>query len=561
MSFAPVSCGHAVIAAAIGLALTLPAWAAETDGKVAASNPTSPVAQPAGPLLVWVDSPAEAFDKASLQASLASELGREVTLSDDAASAAVRVHLQGGAHAEVHYTSPSGEQLSRTVELPPDRKRAVQVVSWLTVNLVRDEATELLDELRARRKVEAEARAAEQAALDKAAAEKAVADKAAADKAAADKAAADKAAAAKAEQDAKPKPPTDNLLRDPLRSFDAAFATPLSLLADSPRRQLHLQLAFGYGDAGAIDGISVSLGALRVRHDLLGVASGLGAAFVGGSVRGAVTSVGYAQVDGNLEGVLMGAGAAVQRGPSARGAVVSIGGALAGNLTGALLGAGFATSKSLHGVGISAGATIIRGRSEGVLLGAGATWSAEHRGVEISAGVNTARELDGLALAPINVHRRVRGVQLGIINVAEDVDAAVGIISVAKNGRLQPLLWVSRDGSAHLALKSIAGYVFTQIGAGVDLSNEKLSYDGGIGAHLRLGKSFFLEPGVHYTALLDTADASGGPSEQRLLYLAELGWRIGDKLDLLAGGGLRHTVAGGTGATFGPEARVGIGFF
>jgi len=563
MSFAPVSRGRAVVAGALCCALATSAWADETSGKTPPNATAGAAAQPAGPLLVWVEAQPEAFDKASLQASLARELGREVTLTDDASVAVVRVRLSDAAHADVQYTTPAGEQLSRTVDLPPDRQRAVQVVSWLTVNLVRDEASELLDQLRARRKQEADARAAEQAAADKAAAEKAAADKAAADKAAADKAAADKAAAnkAKAAPDTKAKPPHDDLLRDPLRSFDFAFATPLSLLHDSPRRVLHLQLAFGYGGAGAIDGATVSLGYLRVRRDLFGVAAGMGAAFVGGNARGVVASVGYSQLDGDLEGVQLGVGAAVQRGAHARGAVVAAGGAVAGNLTGALLGGGFATAKSLQGVGIAGGATVIRGPSQGVLIAGGANTSATHEGVELAAGVNTAGDLSGVAIAPINVHRHVKGIQIGIINVAEDVDAAIGVLSIAKNGRVQPVLWTSVDGSAHLAIKSIAGCVFTQIGGGVDLSSEKVSYDGGIGLHLRLGNVWFLEPGVHYSALLDTADASGAPDEQQLHYLAELGLRVGEKLDLIAGAGVRHTIVGGSGSPFHPEARAGIAFF
>jgi len=556
MSFAPVSRGHAVVMAAICLALTSRAWAAEAGGEGGATSSASPSAQPTGPLLVWVDGQAEAFDKATLQESLARELGREVTLTDDAAAAAVRIQLNGAAHADVHYTTPAGEQLSRSVDLPPDRKRAVQVVSWLTVNLVRDEATELLDELRARRKAEADARAAEQAAVDKAAADQALADKAALDKAAAAEAARKKAA-----QETKPNPAGDGLLRDRLRSVDAALVTPFSLITDSPKRELRLQLALAYGDSGAIDGLAVSLGALRIRQELHGGALATGAVFVGGNARGIVVSSGYAQLDGDLEGVVLGAGAAVQRGPRARGAIVSGGGVLANNMEGALLGAGFATAKSLQGIGISGGANIIRGASEGVLIGGGANWSAQHRGVEVSAGVNTAQDLAGVAVAPINVHRRVKGIQIGIINVAEEVDAAIGIISVAKNGRVQPLLWTSIDGSVHLAIKSVAGYTFTQVGAGVDLTSEKLSYDGGVGLHLQLGKGFFLEPGVHYSALQSTADASGAPDQQRLLYLAELGWRVGDKLDLLAGAGARHTVVGGSSAAFSPEARLGIGFF
>jgi hypothetical protein len=481
-------------------------------------------------------------------------------------NADVQVELQSATRADVNYTNPSHTTFHRGVDLPPDRERSVQVVSWLVVNLVRDEASELLDELRARRREEADARAAAgQAAADIAAADKAAAEQAAATEKLRAAALADKAAAEarkRAEQDAKRRPARDDLLRDPLHSIDAAVSTPLSLLRDSPKRELHLQLALGYGESGAIQGAAISPGVLRVRRELLGLVVGAGAAFVGRSVQGAVVAMGYSQVDGNLEGVLVGGGAAVQRGAVARGAVLAVGGAMATDMRGVVLGGGFATATSLQGIGASAGATIIRGPSEGVLLSAGANSSTRHLGVEISGGVNVGRELNGVAIAPINVHRRVKGVQFGVVNVAEEVDgAAIGVINIVKNGRVQPVLWSGWDGSAHVAIKSLAGYVFTEFGSGIDLNDDQFSYDGGLGGHFKLGRYFFLEPSVHYSATHGFVDASGAPDGQYLSYLAQLGFRVGDKLDLLAGGGVRHTVAGGTGAVIEPEARVGIAFF
>jgi hypothetical protein len=491
------------------------------------------LAEPAPPLLVWLDTHGEPFDQARLQTSLEQELGRDVRFTQDAALAGVKVRLDGQAHADVEYRTPTGEKLSRQVELPADRERSAQVVSWLTVNLVRDEAAELLDELRSRREAEAAAdkAAADKAAADKADADKAAADKAAADKAAADKAAADKAAADKAAADkaAAQIGARDELLRDPLHSFDVAFATPISLLHDSPRRELRLQLALAYGDSGAISGVGMAPGVLRIRRDLQGAALGAGAVLVGGN---------------------------------ARGAMLAVGGVIAGGTTGVLLGVGFASAASLRGVGGSAGATVVRGKSEGVLLAAGFNWSAGHRGLEMAAGVNAASELEGLAIAPVNVHRRVHGLQVGVVNVAEEVDGgAIGVLSFAKNGRVQPVLWTATDGSLHVAVKSIAGVVFTQLGGGIDLDAATFSYEGGAGLHLRLGAGFFFEPGVHYAALLDTADGSGAPDEQQLHYLAQLGWRAGNQLDLLAAAGVRHTFAGGSGAAWAPEARLGIGFF
>jgi hypothetical protein len=539
-----------------------------------AQTPVSGQPATAGPLRVWVDPDGGNPDAESLRESLQHELGRPVSFVSEAQAADVQIRWEA-AHAQVRYTTPGGEQLSRRVELPGDRKRALLVVTWLTVNLVRDEASELLDELRARHREEAEARAAadkaaadkaaaDKAAADKAAADKAAADKAAADKAAADKAAADKAAADKAAADKAAAEPsfTPGLLRDPWRSVDAAFVTPMSVVPDSPKRALKLQLALVYGDAGGIEGLGVSLGALRVRRELFGIATGVGATLVGGRARGIVVSAGYAQVDGVLEGIQIGGGAAWQRGRLARGVLVAAGGVIASDLTGVEVAGGFVSARSLNGVAAAVGASVMRGPSRGLLVAGGGNVSSSHRGLEMAGGINTARELDGLAVAPLNVHRHVRGLQIGVVNVAEQVDgAAIGVVSYARSGKLQPVLFSSTEGFVQVALKSTVGYVFTQLGAGIDVRGAQFSYDAGIGLHLALSSAWFFEPGLLYSATSASADASGAPDAQRFHYLAQLGFRAWSRLDLLAGVALRHTFLGAARGKLQPELQAGIAFF
>jgi hypothetical protein len=553
----------AAAAAAVVLSVLWPPHSAQAQPAAVAAKP--PAA--AEPLKVWVDARNTELDQRRLRQFLARELKRDVVIVSDAGGAAVQIRVHNGVRAQVEYTTGTGERLTREVELPPDRDRSLEVLSWLTVNLVRDEASELLDELRARRKEEAAARAAEeQAAADKAAADKAAADKAAADKAAADKAAADKAAAEQAKRkiDLKVEAPNAGLLKDPKRSFDLALATPVSLLRDSHKRELWVQLAFAYGESGGIRGVAVSPVGLRIRQDVLGHAVGAAFVLVGGNVKGTVLSAGYSQVDGNLQGVQVGAGVAIQRGKLARGVIVAAGAAVAGDMTGVLVGAGIASARSLNGVAASAGITVIRGPAEGILVGAGATFASDFKGTAVSAGVNVARDLRGIVVAPLNVQRRVSGLQLGIVNVAQEVDgAAIGIISIAKNGRLQPVLWGDSDGAMHVALKSIAGYAFTQLGGGLDLRSKKLSYDGGIGAHLRLTETIFLEPGVHYSGrqTVESTETGSGPSQHHLHYMAGAGLRLANKLDLLAAGGVRHTLEGTDVGAVTPEARFGLAFF
>jgi hypothetical protein len=343
-----------------------------------------------------------------------------------------------------------------------------------------------------------------------------------------------------------------------------ALATPLSIIHDSAKRELWIQLAFAYGESGGIRGVAISPVGLRIRQDLLGHAVGAAFLFVGGNVKGTVVSAAYSHVDGNLQGVQVGAGAAIQRGNLARGVLVSAGASVAGDLTGVVVGGGLASARSLNGIAISAGLTLIRGRAQGIAIGGGATSASDFDGTAVAAGVNFARDFRGIAVAPINVQRRVRGLQLGIVNIAEEVDgAAIGIVSLAKNGRLQPVLWAGNDGTAHVALKSIAGSAFTQLGGGIDLGSNELSYDGGVGAHLRLSQTLFLEPGVHYSGSqsVGDAEAASGLTSHELHYLVGAGLRLANKVDLLAAGGVRQTLSGTDEGRAAPEARLGLAFF
>jgi hypothetical protein len=536
MSFVSVAPATATFLVALCCALVTRPSSAQIPPGPASAPSLSDEAQPAtGPLRVWVQTQDEPFESAALQATLAKELGRDVMLASEPAAADILIRIES-ARARVRYATPSGEQLIREVELPPDRERSLQVLSWLTVNLVRDEASELLEQLRARRKSEADARAAEA----RAAQEQAAADKAAADKAARDKAAAE--AARKSAEVAALEPAASNEpIRDRFKSFDVALATPVSLLRDSPKRELRLQLALAYGESGAIRGAAGALGLLHIRQDLVGVSAALASVSVGGNALGAVVGIGYANVDGRLDGVMLGMGAA--------------------------------RAGALHGVATSIGATLLREPSRAILLAGGANVAGDLTGIQLAGGVNVARDFRGIALAGVNVHRRVRGLQFGIVNVAEEVDgAAIGVISLSRDGRLQPVLWGGSDGSVHVALKSIAGYAFTQLGGGIDIDRTALSYEAGIGAHIRLGKSFFLEPGVHYTSSHQTSEEEP-PSEERpavepvpdryyLHYLVMAGLRWDDSLDLLAGGGLRQMLDGpAEESRISPEVRVGIGFF
>ena len=89
------------------------------------------------------------LDAEQLRAAIARELGVDVRLSSGKAEpSALLVRLSDG-RATVRFQPPGGGRaLERTVELPADPEPAYETVALLAGNLARDEASELLEQLR-----------------------------------------------------------------------------------------------------------------------------------------------------------------------------------------------------------------------------------------------------------------------------------------------------------------------------------------------------------------------------------------------------------------------------
>jgi hypothetical protein len=115
-------------------------------------------------------------------------------------------------------------------------------------------------------------------------------------------------------------------------------------------------------------------------------------------------------------------------------------------------------------------------------------------GMQLST-VNVARDVDGLQLGMVNVSTaKVRGVQLGLVNYANDSDAAIGLVSIVKNGRTDAEGWVTESGLSMVGVRHGGKVVHNVFGAGY-----RVGVDGvfalalGIGARAHLGERLVLD--------------------------------------------------------------------
>jgi hypothetical protein len=396
-------------------------------------------------------------------------------------------------------------------------------------------------------------------------------------------------------------------------SVNLSLFHPLQTTERSEDHEFALELGLAYSKVGAIDGFGVNLGVLHVDGPLSGVVMSSFWTKAGGPIEGLAASLLLTQGNDRLDGVSLSGFVGVQKG-AVDGAQLAVLAAVAGDVVGVQGSGGLALSRDLRGFQGAAAVSIVRGDAEGVvgaggasiatgnvegligaagaaiardvdgaLLAGGFTLARDVAGVQGSAGVNVARDVEGvqmtggvnvahdvggLQLAPINVaHGRVDGLQLGVINVAAEVHgAALGIISIAGNGHVQPSLWASSELPAHFSVKFLAGHAYSELGVGVDRETSGqdrwlFATEGGAGAHIPLTSALALEPGLHFSNVFDTDAFKSGPIEDNFHYRLRGTLRLSSLFEVFAGGGARHGVRGRNKNDVAPEVLAGVSLF
>jgi hypothetical protein len=519
----------------------------------------------------------------AVRSAIERELGVSVALNGTSnAPLRVTVDQAGSARVGVLTSEAPSESIERSVELPADGTRAVEVITWLTGNLARNEASALIAQYRERAAKE-EAERAEVAA--KAAREQAERAEAAAQAA---RAAADskpKTAPAKPKPKAEPAPAKQAEL--PLSPVNLSLFHPLALYPDSDRRRFTFELGLAYGRLGALRGFGVELGVLTVLGPLDGVAfapvidgrgptrgftsslfytgggdlTGLDLSFVSyrtGNVIGAVIATAFAGAK-NVDGLLGSAGATLAA--DVRGGQFAVGANVARATEGVLAAAGANVADRVGGAAFAAGGNVVHD-VKGLVAAGIFNFSGKLEGASLAAGANIAGDVNGAQIGVVNVARKVRGLQLGVVNVAEEVDGtALGVVSIAKNGEVQAMAYTSNHVPLHAAVKFRVGHGYSEIGAAYDPSDDTYAFEYGLGAHFGLGP-ITLEPGVMHSTVKPNGQSfdTGEPLEY-LHYRARVGWRFAGHVELFAGGGVRHAAWGPTQGDVDPEVLAGVAVF
>jgi hypothetical protein len=534
-------------------------------GARAAADP-APIPEPKAPdgLPVVIQVGSSELDGAGIEGALRRELG--VPLSFDPLAKERLEIVITGRRAHVTYYRLDGEPVTRSVDLPRDDQRAFETVAFLAGNLARDEAAELLKQL-----APPEEDATEPPPP----------------------APPPEAAPAPPPKDEKAKPPRarkpgELVEPNPFAWNISVWFPGVTLLADTEKRRMSLELGVAYSRIGGLRGAAFSLGYLGIDEPSEGYAFGLfwnrAGPFTGvqsslfvNEGRGALTGIDAAGLvsfrAGDSFGA-QGAGLYVQShavaGAQGAGLVASaqslrgfqlggVGSYSAGDVTGVQLSGTTAIARGdLEGMQVSGlfGYTRdLRGAAVDGLVGVSrdvtglelaglSSVGRDVRGAQLSGLFNLARDLRGLQLGTVNVARRVKGLQLGVVNVASEVDGgAIGVVNVSKNGKIQPTVWYSGPGTwLNAGVKFVTGYTYTKLGAGWDGGGDHVRYQGNAGLHLPIARGYVeTGPGV---AKVHLAKDLWPTTREEARYEAFVGWEVVRYVTPFAGGGVSYRLSG-----------------
>jgi hypothetical protein len=534
--------GRPLVPPARLLLLVVPCWVGVAIGGRALAQPhVAPASREAavGPVAVEVELHGFEIDAATIRIAVARELGVPVGDAPFTSGTQVKVTATKGGDMIVKYRPPErsksdraqtppasrgGGELIRVVSAPARGEEVPELAALLVGNLARDEAGPLLEHL-----------------------------------------------TTKQEPPPPPAPP-QQVRTEPLPHATANLSLfhPISVLPETEKKTLGVELGLVYSRLGALSGAAVTLGLLRVD----GPASGAQFSPIGminrGATRGARVAGLFALGEGELHGASVsgiadiqdGAGYGLQAAGIAslhhgdfHGAQLSLGAGLnRGNMqlvqaSGVLsLSSGSLAGAQLSGAVGLTGETLTGAQVSGLSNVAGAV-----QGVQLSGLANIAREVQGMQLGLVNIGGRVDGLQLGLVNIAKDVDgASIGLVTYSASGRTQLVTWYDTFTPLNAGVRFYTGPLYAMPSVGFDTNSElppNQREEGGSssGAAVAIGLSLgaripirraFVDLDAHYENPM--VEGRYDEHDMNLRYRLLVGFEFTRWLGAFAGGGLRH---------------------
>ncbi|MFC1609930.1 hypothetical protein ACFL6C_03145 [Myxococcota bacterium] len=279
---------------------------------------------------------------------------------------------------------------------------------------------------------------------------------------------------------------------------------------------------------GTVNGLEASGGLNIDRFDVNGFQGVGGANFVLGTVRGF-------QAAGGANVVMRGV-----HGFQAAGGLNLVVGNQSG-FQGA--GGGNIVTGSVDGFQGAGGANIVLGDVEGFQGAGGANISlGTVDGLQLAGGANLAGAIEGgtQIAGGVNVAvGDVDGIQVGTVNIAENADAAIGLLSIMTKGRWAMDAYGGDTGLLQVALVNGARYSHTMVHVGIHPFGRNMVFAAGFGfgGHIPVGDEWSIDIDLLASGLFKRGDGDRETHKTSLLgtLRAVARWRLTRGLGLFVG--------------------------
>jgi hypothetical protein len=397
------------------------------------------------------------LDAEALRAAIEAELQVKAVLRSESNGPTLQVEAEALSAVRVSFSREPGHNVSRTLDVSAQAEHAAPVIALLATNLVRDEAGELLAQLTAAN------------------------------------------AAAVVQVPPPPPPPPPPPLQPP-----AAEPVPTWHVASGCRPNGLRQIPVGadfvpYVGMSMRDGMRVER---RLSFNLLGGITGaVRGVELGGFFNLEGVAVCGAQLSGSLNFVM----------GDVTGAQLSMMNVATGSLLGAQLSLLNIVGADLVGAQLGL-LNFARLHVQGAQVGLLNVDTLELEGAQVgllNVTIGTAR---GAQVGLLNVTTGRAGTLVGLVNVAEDADAAFGLLNVLWKGRAQLDVWGSDAGLAMVGLTQGARLNHNIFGIGIRPSTELPMFAGTVGLGFRVSQSRWLSVDIDAVSYVLTGKNSAASS-------------------------------------------------
>jgi hypothetical protein len=179
-------------------------------------------------------------------------------------------------------------------------------------------------------------------------------------------------------------------------------------------------------------------------------------------------------------------------------------------------------------------------------------------GVQIGGIVDvTTDDSSGTQISLINVAGRLRGLQLGLINVANDTDVQIGLVNIDMHGRLRIDAWSKPEAGMALAgIKHGPAHFHSIYAFEMNTSSGRPWAVFGLGVHLTPAERFYVDIDLaQHTQLISTSTTPNALSEVRAL----VGYTLAPRLSAFVGPTFNVLVASDLARADAPSFAVALG--